>query len=777
MSVADAQKLMVFRLKGLSCTDCAAMLERELAELKGVEKAVLNFGAAKLTIQGEVDPGRVLEIAEKHGVNAARDGLPPAGVFYLSGLSCADCAAKLEKKIADLPGVKSAELNFGAAKLTVTGNIDGRLIAAVAGGEGVTATAEIKNPGGILSRPEIPRRVVISSISGILLLVGWLADIFLPLPDVSTELYLAAIVIGGYGIARRAISSLTRLSFDMNVLMTVAVAGAALIGQWREGAVVVFLYAVSGALEAYTIDKARQSIRSLMELAPRTATVRRGGQEMELSVAEIHPGDVLLIKPGEKIAMDGKVLAGFSAVNQATITGESIPAEKAVGDEVFAGTLNKQGVLEVRVTRPANDTTLARIINMVEEAQAQRAHSQAFVDKFARYYTPAVIALAAGIVLLPPVILGQPWYDWIYRGLALLVTACPCALVVSTPVAIVSAIGNAARHGVLIKGGVYLEESGSLAVVAFDKTGTLTRGTPEVMDVIVTEGKLSKRELLQIAASVEKMSEHPLAGAIVQKAGEEGIELAAVTDFEALVGRGARAKYSGLEVVIGSPQLFKENKLDFSPLSRTVDQLQSGGKTVMLVMVDGKFTGILAVSDTVREAGRDMLDRLRAIGIKKTVMLTGDNLAAAAAIAEKVGVDSFLAGLLPQDKVAAIKKLRIEYGKVAMVGDGVNDAPALAAANVGIAMGGAGTDTALESADIVLMADDLARLPFAIRLSRAASGVIRQNITFSLMVKLAAVLLVFPGWLTLWLAILADMGASLLVTMNGIRLMGIKPEK
>ncbi len=775
MSGIDTKGPLVFRLEGLGCSDCAAVLEKEVAKLKGVEKAALNFGAAKLTVQGEVEPGRVVETAEKHGITATREGSPRVRVFYLSGLSCADCAAKLEKRIAALPGVQSAELNFGAARLTVTGNVDGNLIAGVAGSEGVMATGETKSAP--LLRPEISRRLFASSAAGILLLAGWLADVFLPLQDVSTMLYLAAIVIGGYVTALRAVSSLARFSFDMNVLMTVAVAGAALIGEWREGAVVVFLYAVSGALESYTIDKARQSIRSLVELAPRTAAIRRGGREMELPVEDIHPGDVLLVKPGDKIAMDGKVLTGSSTVNQATITGEAIPAEKTAGDEVFAGTLNQQGFLEVRVTRRSGDTTLARIINMVEEAQAQRAPSQAFIDNFARYYTPAVIALAAGIALLPPIVLGTPWYDWIYRGLALLVTACPCALVVSTPVAIVSAIGNAARNGVLIKGGVYLEESGSLAAIAFDKTGTLTRGTPEISDIIVTQEKMSERELLKIAASVEKMSEHPLARAVVHKAREEGIELAAVTDFEALFGQGARARYNGLEVSIGSPGLFKEEKIDFSLLEGVVEQLHAGGKTVMLVVAGGRLAGILALSDTIREDGREMLDHLRDLGINQTVMLTGDNPAAAGAIAEKVGVDSFMAGLLPQDKVEAIKVLRRQYGKVAMVGDGVNDAPALAAANVGVAMGGAGTDAALEAADVVLMADDLARLPFAIHLSRATSMVIRQNIAFSLVIKIAAVLLVFPGWLTLWLAILADMGASLLVTMNGIRLMGIKPGK
>lgn len=748
-----------------------------MARLQGVEKADLNFGAAKLTLQGKIDPERIMEVTKKHGVNATREEAPETKVFYLSGLTCADCASRLEKNIASLPGVESVSLNFGAAKLTVTGNITTSLIAGEAGREGVTATVEGKTPIQEAPFLERNRRVVVSAISGFILLLGWAADTFMQLPDISTGLYLAAILTGGFSTARRAIFSLIRLNFDMNVLMTVAVAGAALIGEWREGAVVSFLFSVSGALESYTIDKARQSIRSLMEIAPKIAAVRRDGREIELPVEEIQPGDVLVVRPGEKIAMDGKVVSGYSAVNQAPITGESIPVEKKVGDEVFAGTLNRQGVLEVEVSKPANDTTIARIINMVEEAQARRAPSQAFVDKFAGYYTPVVIALAAGIVILPPIFLGLPWHPWIYRGLALLVVACPCALVVSTPVAIVSAIGNAARNGVLIKGGVYLEESGDLSVVAFDKTGTLTRGTPEVTDVIALEGKVSERELLKIAASVEKMSEHPLAGAIVQRAGEKGIELEPVVDFEAVVGKGARAKLNGREVIIGSPRLLKEYMVDLSSQEEVIQKLQSEGKTAMLVVVDGGLVGILAVSDTVREAGRDTLDRLRAMGIKKTVMLTGDNPATAGAIAEKAGVDEFMAGLLPEDKVAAVNQMRQKYGKVAMVGDGVNDAPALAAATVGIAMGGAGTDTALETADIVLMADDLSKLPFAIRLSRAALGVIKQNVTFSLVIKLAAVLLVFPGWLTLWLAILADMGASVLVTLNGIRLMGINPEK
>ncbi|MFZ5647777.1 MAG: heavy metal translocating P-type ATPase [Bacillota bacterium] len=717
-----------------------------------------------------------MEETKKHGVTSTLEGAHESRVFRLSGLTCADCAAKLEKNIASLPGVESANLNFAAAKLTVEGDVAVHLIIEEARREGVTAAVEGTTPEQGIPFFEKNRRAVISVISGLFLAAGWVVDVLLQQQNITIGLYLAAMLTGGFATARKALLSLRRLDFNMNVLMTVAVTGAALIGEWNEGAAVAFLFSVSEALESYTIDKARQSIRSLIEIAPKVATIRRNGHEMELPVEEIQLGDVLLVRPGEKIAMDGKVMTGSSAVNQAAITGESIPVEKIPGDEVFAGTLNQQGFLEVKVTKLVNDTTIARIINMVEEAQARRAPSQAFVDRFARYYTPAVIALAAGITVFPPLLFGEPWSSWIYRGLALLVVACPCALVVSTPVAIVSAIGNAARNGVLIKGGVYLEEAGSLAVVAFDKTGTLTKGAPEVTDVIAAGGRVDEQKLLRVSASIEKMSEHPLAAAIVRKAAERGIEPGAVSDFEAIVGKGARAKLDGRLVIIGSPKLFEDMKLDLSSWDEAVYKLQSEGKTAMLVGLEGEIIGVVAVADAVRETGANAISRLKAAGIQKTVMLTGDNAATAGAIAKKVGVDHFMADLLPQDKVAAVNDLRQKYGKIAMIGDGVNDAPALATSTVGVAMGGAGTDTALETADIVLMADDLSKLPFAVRLSRAALKVIKQNIALSLAIKLAAVALVFPGWLTLWLAILADMGASVLVTLNGIRLMGVKSE-
>lgn len=685
-----------------------------------------------------------------------------------------DCAAKFEKDVAAIPGVTRAELNFGSSKLTVEGKFDPEAVIREGTRHDIIAWLEGERVEEKQTFWQRHKRLLITGLSGFTLLAGWITE-FTGAPDhFAISFFLAAMVIGGVATARKAFFSLQRFSFDMNVLMTVAVIGAAAIGEWSEGAVVAFLYSVSNTLESYTMEKARQSIRELMNITPREALVRRNGKEILLPVDEIRVGDIMIVRPGEKIAMDGKVIKGNSAVNQAAITGESIPVEKGVGDEVFAGTLNQEGAIEVEVTKLVNDTTIAKIIHMVEEAQTQRAPSQAFVDRFAAVYTPIVLALAAGIVLVPPLAFGQSWGPWIYRGLALLVVSCPCALVVSTPVALVAAIGNAARNGVLIKGGIHLEEAGALAVVAFDKTGTLTVGKPVVTDVIPT-GEQDMNRLLALAAGIEQLSEHPLARAVVAKAGEMKLELSPVENFQAIAGKGARAEVAGRMYYMGSSRLFEEIGAPVSRIKPILGRFQEQGKTAMIVGTETEILGVIAVADQLREMSENTVRELKRTGVR-TVLLTGDNAATAKAIAEQVGIDEFEAELLPENKVDAVKKLVKKYGKVAMVGDGINDAPALAVATVGIAMGGAGTDVALETADIALMADDLSRLPFCIRLSKAALRVIRQNVAFALIVKLSAVLLVFPGWLTLWLAILADMGASVLVTLNGIRLLRLKPQ-
>lgn len=561
----------------------------------------------------------------------------------------------------------------------------------------------------------------------------------------------------------------------MNTLMTVAILGAAIIGKWGEGAMVVILFAISEALERYSMDKARQSIESLTDIAPKEALIRRGNEEMIVHVEDIRVGDIMIVKPGQKLAMDGVVVKGTSTLNQAAITGESVPVAKTIDDEVFAGTLNEEGLLEIKVTKRVEDTTLSKIIHLVEEAQAEKAPSQAFVDKFAKYYTPAIIVLALLIVIVPPLLFDGDWSKWIYQGLAVLVVGCPCALVVSTPVSIVTAIGNAAKNGVLIKGGIHLEEAGALKVIAFDKTGTLTKGVPAVTDVVTYNG--NENGLLTITAAIEKGSQHPLASAIMRKAEENGLNFNGVTveDFQSITGKGVKARVDNEMYYVGSPNLFEElHQTIETSIKDKITRMQTEGKTVMVLGTNKEILSLIAVADEIRASSKEVIQKLHQMGIEKTIMLTGDNLRTAEAIGKKVGVSDIKADLLPEDKLTFIKELLAKYQSVAMVGDGVNDAPALAASTVGVAMGGAGTDTALETADIALMSDDLSKLPYTIKLSRKALATIKQNITFSLAIKAVALLLVIPGWLTLWIAIFADMGATLIVTLNSLRLLKVK---
>ncbi|GAB7388360.1 heavy metal translocating P-type ATPase [Bacillaceae bacterium] len=700
-------------------------------------------------------------------------------VVRLRGLTCADCAARFERMIRNVPGVTDARVNFVAAKLTIEGRtLSKEEIESIGAFEGIKVldagedeTAEGRK--GNFGTDN--RRAAVSGISLVSLVLAFVSR-WLHAPELLTNgLFLTTIVLGGWENFKKGIPNLFRLRFTMNTLMTIAVFGALAIGYWEEAAVVAFLFGVSEALEVYTAERARRSIRELMDIAPKTATVRRNGEERVLPVEEIEIGDIMLVKPGEKIAMDGEVVKGSTTVNEAPVTGESLPAEKKAGDEVFAGTLNQAGAIEVKVTKRVQDTTIAKIIALVEEAQEQRAPSQAFVDRFAKYYTPAVVVLAVLIALVPPLFLGASWQPSIYNALALLIVACPCALVVSTPVAILSAIGNAARNGVLIKGGIHLENAGSLKAVAFDKTGTLTQGEPVVTDIIPLNG--GEEEALGKAAAIERFSEHPVAKAIVSHVKKRGMQTPEAENFQVVTGKGAFGTIDGVTYLIGSPRFFAERGVSLAELDAEIARLQNEGKTAMIFGTEKRALAIIAVADELRETSRRAIAQLKRIGIAKTVLLTGDNEATARAIAAKAGIDDYRAELLPEDKVAVLDELLAKYERIAMVGDGVNDAPALAKATTGIAMGGAGTDTALETADIVLMADDLAKLPYTIRLGRAALRVIKQNIAFSIAIKMFATFLVFPGWLTLWLAILSDMGATILVTLNGIRLLRMRPEE
>ncbi len=697
-------------------------------------------------------------------------------VYRVQGFTCAGCATKFEKNVKHLDGVSDASINFGASKLTVYGE---------------ASIEELEKAGAFENLKIIPEKErfeekkepffrkhssVLASLA--FLIIGWLAGEFNgegSLPSILA--YGASILVGGYRLFTTGLKNFIHLQFDMKTLMTIAVIGAAIIGEWGEGATVVILFAISEALETYSMDKARQSIRSLMDIAPREALIRRGSKEWMVSVEDIQIGDVMIVKPGQKMAMDGVVIKGQSSVNQAAITGESVPVSKAEKDEVFAGTLNEEGLLEVQVTKHVDDTTIAKIIHLVEEAQAERAPSQAFVDRFAKYYTPAIMLIALGVAVVPPLLFGADWSTWIYQGLAVLVVGCPCALVISTPVSIVTAIGNAARNGVLIKGGIHLEELGAIKAIAFDKTGTLTKGVPVVTEYVPQQG-VDSNEHLTIVAALENGSQHPLASAIMKKAEQLNLPYlnTKVEDFTSLTGKGIKGTVNNKTYYVGSPGLFNELLPEGIPsdVKAVITDLQNQGKTVMVTGTDTMIMALIAVADVVRENSKDVIAKLHSLGIEKTIMLTGDNLGTAKAIGNQVGVSDVKAELLPQDKLAFIKELRSKYDRVAMVGDGVNDAPALAASTVGIAMGGAGTDTALETADIALMADDLGKLPFSVKLSRKALMIIKQNITFSLGIKLVALLLVVPGWLTLWIAIFADMGATLLVTLNSLRLLRVK---
>lgn len=719
----------------------------------------------------------------------------------VQGMDCPDCAASLERAVQGLPGVLSAQLVFTTSRLSLTAKSEG-VVPKVT--ELATAMGYEVAPEGM---PPVPahqgwwawivrrRRQLATWLGGGLLLLAFALSL-LGLPEVvSNALYAASIIIGGVYVARAGWVGLrTTHAPDMNALMAVAAVGAMIVGEFAEGALTVFLFSLGELLESYSMDRARNAIRTLMNLTPEEATLVSGDGERRVHVSALAPGDRVVVRPGERIPMDGSVLEGTSAVNQAPITGESMPVEKGVGDEVFAGTINGNGALIMEVTRRAEDTTLARILRLVEQAQSQRAPAQRFVDRFARVYTPTVIALATLIAVVPPLLGFGALSTWFYRALVLLVIACPCALVISTPVTIVSALARAARSGVLIKGGRYLEAMASLRAVAFDKTGTLTVGEPHVVNAgceLLPEGGRCENcgDLLAKAAAVEGRSEHALARAVTRYAESEGVSgrYAAAEGVQALTGLGIEGLVSGHMVSVGSVALCRRNGgrdggrnsdgdgHDEDDLCRIATEEERKGYTVLVI--EDTCCGsrcFLSVADALRDGAAQAVRDLRRAGIEHTMMLTGDNPHIAGMIAAEAGVDDAKAGLLPDDKVAAVRDLLDRYGQVAMVGDGVNDAPALATATVGIAMGAAGTDTALETADVALMSDDLAKLPFAIRLSRRALNTVRANIAFALIFKAAFLALAVAGVATLWMAVLADTGASLLVALNGLRVLRMR---
>jgi len=770
-------------------------------------------------------------------------------ILHVTGMDCADCAVKLQGALRKERGVRSADVNFGAATLAVAldpahaGMPDVFRAVRRLGYDTVERRAQDAKPdaqagaaraglGFWLAEP----RAIATVVSGGFTAAGFVAAA--AAPAAAPWLFGAAVVSGGLFVARAAVFSLRARQVDMNVLMTLAMIGAAAIGQWSEAALVAFLFSLGTVLQVATLERTRRAISGLMQLAPSTAMVLRPAagdgamSETSVAVADIAVGDVVVVRPGERAAVDGVVVVGTAAADQAPVTGESIPVAKGPGDQVFAGSIIEGGSLHVRATAAASDTTIAKIVHMVEEAQAQRAPAETIVDRFASRYTPVVVVLAAAVAFIPP-LLGASFDTWFYRGLALLIISCPCALVISTPVSILAALARATRSGVLIKGGAYLEQMAGIKAIAFDKTGTLTRGRPAVTDVVPLNGA-SPAHVLGVAAALERYSEHPLARAIrdhaealgVTAAGAGSAAVAAVAigapataeaacscsalgccaaaepagrhdhdsalaggagghdsapahlyesrgpdleRFRAIPGRGVRAELDGRLYFAGRPDLLGAHAAE-AVLTQAVERLERQGKTAVVVGDEDGALGVIAVSDPLRPGAREMVAELRALGISDVAMLTGDNPETAAAVAAEAGVTDVRAGLLPEQKVVAVAELRDRAGAVAMVGDGVNDAPALAAATLGVAMGAAGTDAALETADIALMGDDLSAVPGTIRLARRTTRVIWQNIVFSIAVKAVFLVLAPLGLVSLWLAVFADMGTSLIVTANGLRL-------
>lgn len=694
-------------------------------------------------------------------------------VWPLRAIVAEDAGRRIEETLATIDGVIAASVNIPAQIARVeferarfrSERVDEALRDA-----GVAATEEGEPRPSRYARN---RELAWSLAAGALLAAGFALERAAILPAAVIPVYVGSYLFGGFDLVRHALGSLRRgrFSFDIDLLMLLAAIGAALLGEWAEGAFLLFLFSLAHALEHYALGRARASIRALADLAPPIARVQRSDRVDEVPVAQVQPGDRVLVRPAERIPVDGRIATGRSAVNQAPITGESVPVDKAEGDDVYAGTINGEGALMIETTKAAGDRTLDRVIKLVEEAQTQKAPTQVFTDRFERVFVPIVLIGDLAVMLVPSLLGVWSWSTSFYRGMALLVASSPCALALGTPATVLAGVGQAARRGVLVKGGMHLENLGTVNAIALDKTGTLTVGQPEVTDVIPSGGS-TEAELLQVSAAVERQSQHPLAHAVVRRAEAARVPLAEATPLESITGRGVRSQLNGQAVEIGNARLFEENGHRLNEESAAaVARLQAEGRSIMIVRMGDRWLGVLGLADRPREGVRDVLDRLRRTGLKRIVMLTGDHRAVAEAIGKEVGVDEVRAELLPEDKVTAIQALLREHGRVAMVGDGVNDAPALAQATVGIAMGAAGTATALETADVALMADDLGRLPFAIGLSRRARAVIRQNLYLSLAVIAILIVATTTGLFGIGPAVLVHEGSTLVVIGNALRLL------
>lgn len=753
---------------------CVERLNTQLAAQKGIQQAHVERDNGEAKICLHYDPNllslaAVQRLAQRAGVQITTRyrhlHLP------VEGIDCSDCATVIEHSVGRLNGVLTVNVNYAAATMLVEydsqqvnrGDIERR----------VRALGYTIPDVGVRKRFRDNRELVFSLTAGLLLMLGWVGGYFLGLPDqVSLALYIGAYILGGWDISRHAFHALRERHFDTDLLMVVAALGAAALGEFAEGALLLFLFSLGHALEERALERARHAIEALADLAPKTALVRRNGTEAETPVEQLLLDDLVIVKPGARLPADGVVALGRSAVNQAPVTGESLPVDKAPGDAVFAGTINGEGALELRVTRLAKDSTLARVMQMVEDAQAQKSPTQQTVERFERVFVPAVL-VGALLVIFVPLLFGVPLRESFLRAMTLLVAASPCALALGTPATILAGVAQAARNGVLVKGGVHLENLGRLKAIAFDKTGTVTHGRPELTDTVASAGDgRDAAGVLALAAALESRSAHPLAQAVVRAAQAQGLALPEVTDVGAITGRGLQGMLEGQPALLGNAALLADADVTLpGEIAAQADAWQSEGKTVMYAALSGQVVGALAMADTLRPGVREVMAQLKKAGIRQTIMLTGDNARAAAAIAQQAGLSDVRADLMPEDKLLALKGLLAQYGLVGMVGDGVNDAPALAHATVGIAMGGAGTDVALETADVALMADDLAKLPFAVGLGRATRAIIIQNLVIALGVIGLLILASLTGIVGIGVAIFFHEGSTIVVVLNALRLL------
>ncbi|QAS52596.1 heavy metal translocating P-type ATPase [Halobacillus litoralis] len=686
--------------------------------------------------------------------------------YKLQGLSCANCAAEMEEEIKKLENGEKAELKFGSSKLVVNDGVDLAKVRKILKSEGASLKEDEEHDHEHNHGPNMKLLVIISAIIFVatLLLQGVLP------PLAVTLMYITAITISGYHTFIKGAKNLVKLKFNIDTLMTIALIGAVAIGEWKEATVVAILFGLNEYLEGLGMEKARSSMEKLLKVAPKQATrLMDDGSEQIVAIEDLEEGDLVLVKAGEKIPSDGLVVAGTSSVNEAAITGESLPVEKLPGESLFGGSINNEGLLKVQITKAYQDSSLAKILRLVEEAQEMKTPTELFINRFAKYYTPLIMVIAGLVILLPPLFFSAGWGASFYQGLAVLIVGCPCALILSSPIAILSGITKNARNGILVKGGVYLEQLGRIESIAFDKTGTLTKGEPTVQEVKVYDNE----RFYTIARSVEKNSSHPIATAILEEEEVQRAEVLEPSSVDTVPGKGVRAVINGETFFVGSEQTLTHLKLADGE-RQDIDGLKNSGYTLVVVSDERNILGMFGIADEVREESRSLISRLHSLGIKNTIMLTGDHEQTARKVADEIGVTEIHAQLLPDEKVSKVTDLK-KTTRLAMIGDGINDAPALAMADLGIAMG-KGTDSAIETADIVLMQDHLGKLPNAFKIAKQVNRVVKWNISIALGLKVIALLLTIPGWLTLWVAILSDMGATILVTLISLTVLLIKDE-